>query len=244
MNSVASNYDGSRTEHWGQDYSQLGRISIGSGQDCCRLGAGFPSTRGRIPVDSGQDSRQPGARDSRRLGAGFPVSPGQDFRRLGAGSRMKGEGRRVNSGASNYGGSRTEHWEQDYSQLGRISIGSGQDCCRLGAGFPSARGRIPVDSGQDSRQPGARDPRRLGAGFPVSPGQDSRRLGEGSSMKGEGRRVNSGASNYGGSRNEYYSIVVAVGPSPPPPPPPRRAPGPRCPRPPSLLFGGAGLFDI
>ena len=136
---------------------------------------------------------------------------------------MKGEGRRVNSGASNYGGLWAEHWGQDYSQLGRISIGSGQDCCRLGAGFPSARGRIPVDSGQDSRQPGARDPRRLGAGFPVSPGQDSRRLGAGSSMKGEGRRVNSGASNYGGSRNEYYSIVVAVGPSPPPPPPPRRA---------------------
>ena len=62
---------------------------------------------------------------------------------------MKGEGRRVNSGASNYGGSRTEHWGQDYSQLGRISIGSGQDCCRLGAGFPSARGRIPVSPEQE-----------------------------------------------------------------------------------------------
>ena len=108
---------------------------------------------------------------------------------------MKGEGRRVNSGASNYGGLWAEHWGQDYSQLGRITIGSGQDCCRLGAGFPSARGRIPVDSGQDSRQPGARDSRRLGAGFPVSPGQDFRQLGAGSRMKGEGRRVNSGASN-------------------------------------------------
>ena len=36
--------------------------------------------------------------------------------------------------------------------------GSGQDCCRLGAGFPSARGRIPVGSGPDSRGPGAERP--------------------------------------------------------------------------------------
>ncbi len=64
---------------------------------------------------------------------------------------MKGEGRRVNSGASNYGGLRTEHWGQDYSQLDRMSIGSGQDCCRLGAGFPyaSTRGRIPVSPEQE-----------------------------------------------------------------------------------------------
>ena len=66
VNSVASNYDGSRTEHWGQDYSQHDRLSIGSGQDCCRLGAGFPyaSTRGRIPVSPEQ---------------GIPVGSGQDF---------------------------------------------------------------------------------------------------------------------------------------------------------------------
>jgi len=70
---------------------------------------------------------------------------------------MKGEGRRVNSGASNYGRLRTEHWGQDYSQLDKISIGSGQDSRRLGAGFPSTRGRIPVSPEQ---------------GIPVGSGQD------------------------------------------------------------------------
>ena len=41
---------------------------------------------------------------------------------------------------------------------GRISVGSGPDFRRLGAGFPSARGRIPVGSGPDSRGPGAERP--------------------------------------------------------------------------------------
>ena len=41
---------------------------------------------------------------------------------------------------------------------GGMGSGSGQDFCRLGAGFPSARGRISVGSGPDSRGPGAERP--------------------------------------------------------------------------------------